>query len=151
MPAGFAEAATQRRSLNLDENRMGSRYIGALMSSYELSEQVASSWANQMASSPVYFRNIMSQRALDNTDLIESLTVPLTFLLGERDLSVAANSLEQLIRTRLTRAGVRIAAGAGHAVSHDSGRDFYEALGDMLEETRSSDPNADAGRCVDSL
>lgn len=149
IPAGFAEAATQRRSLNLDENRLGSSYIGALMSSYELPEPIASSWANQMASSPVYFRNMMSQRALDNTDLIESLTLPLSFLLGERDLSVSTDSVEQLVTKRLTSASVRIAAGAGHAVSHDSGREFYETLGDMLKAGRSSDP--DAARCIDSL
>lgn len=149
MPAGFAASATQRRSLNLDENRLGSSYIGALMSSYDLPEPIASSWTNQMASSPLYFRNIMSQRALDNTDLIESLALPLTFLLGERDLSVSAESIEQLATTRLTSASVRIAAGAGHAVSHDSGREFYETLGDMLKAGHSSNPNA--GRCIDSL
>jgi pimeloyl-ACP methyl ester carboxylesterase len=138
LPQGFMEAAQQRRSLDLRENRLGSRYIADLMTEKGLTESERRAWTLQMIASPVYFRNIMSRRTLQNSDLIERLDLPVHFLLGGKDLSVSVPAIEELASSR-PGIDLRVSPTAGHAVSHDDPQAFFESLLAMLPADRLPD------------
>lgn len=138
LPKGFVEAAQQRRSLDLRDNRRGSRYIADLMTETGLTEDERRAWTLQMIASPVYFRQVMSRRTLDNSDLTERLDLPVQFLLGGRDLSVSVPAIEELASSR-PGIDLRVSPTAGHAVSHDDPQAFFAALLDMLPAERLPD------------
>jgi non-heme chloroperoxidase len=138
LPEGFVEAAQQRRSLDLRDNRLGSRYIADLMTERGLTEDERGAWTLQMIASPVYFRKLMSRRTLENSDLIERLDLPVRFLLGGRDLSVSIPAIEGLAASK-PGIELRVSPAAGHAVSHDDPQMFFESLLAMLSKDRLPD------------
>jgi non-heme chloroperoxidase len=142
-PQGYATALKQRASLDLRENAAAAAFIAALTSSRPLSDEVRQSWIAQQLSVPVYLTNALRGRSLNNEDLIPRLGLPIEFLLGDQDASVAIAPVREFVERKLRHATVRIASTGGHAVTHDAPAAFRQSLDRLLAHSQA----ADAPRC----
>lgn len=76
---------------------------------------------------PAYVRAAMSGRNLDNTDLVERLTLPIRFFRGSADLTMPPDALRILLG-RLPRARLSSFDGAGHLAFMEQPEKFDREL-----------------------
>jgi pimeloyl-ACP methyl ester carboxylesterase len=62
---------------------------------------------------PAYVRSAMTSRNLNNTDLVEKLTLPVTFFRGSKDLTMPQDALQTLLQ-RVRGAKLSAYEGVGH-------------------------------------
>jgi pimeloyl-ACP methyl ester carboxylesterase len=89
--------------------------------------------ANQML--PAYARRAMTDRGLQNDDVIPRITIPVLLLSGEQDASQPAAVLQGIAR-QLPRARVLMMPGAGHAPFIDAPEEFERELRQFASEVR---------------
>ena len=146
MPAGddddpaaaeFARIRELQQSPNLiDYIRAGERVI-PLLTAQPLPEQERQLFQSIGLMVPPYVRRAMAQRRLDNQDMVEQLTLPVLFCLGDKDNPFQLEDAAQLVESH-DNMNLTIYEGAGHSVFIEQPQRFNAELNRFAKQTLSA-------------
>ena len=130
----FAEIRQLQSSPDLiDYIRAGERVIPLLTAS-PLPEQQRQLFQAIGLMLPPYVRRAMAQRTLDNQDLVERLTLPVLFCLGEKDNPFQLEDAAELAASH-DNMSLTVYEAAGHSVFVEQPERFNAELRRFAEET----------------
>ena len=136
--AELGEIRVLQQSPDLADNiRAGERVIDLLTAS-PLPERERELFRSLGLMVPAYVRRAMVHRTLDNQDLVDRLSLPVLFALGQEDNPFQLEDAAGLAASR-ENVSLTVYEGAGHTVFIEQPQRFNAELRRFAEEARSAD------------
>lgn len=136
--AELGEIRVLQQSPDLADNiRAGERVIDLLTAS-PLPERERELFRSLGLMVPAYVRRAMVHRTLDNQDLVDRLSLPVLFALGQEDNPFQLEDAAGLAASR-ENMSLTVYEGAGHSVFIEQPQRFNAELRRFAEEARSAD------------
>jgi non-heme chloroperoxidase len=124
---GYAEAAKQRESLDLDERLRGERFFINLFTANLPPGKVSDEWLAEAMELPIYAQKAMAHIRLDNQDMLPTLTLPIEFVVGAKDRTMPFAEYAKLVKAHPSMK-LLIYPDASHALSYERSDRFDRDL-----------------------
>ncbi len=116
---------------DLDASIRNAREFMKLMSAKPVSDETFDRGTYAHVMMPAYVRNAMAEKRLDNTDMLESLSVRTLVFLGDQDASLPAEHTRELLEVN-RHITTKILPGVGHSAFIEDAVTFNRELAQFV-------------------